>query len=257
MQIDLFEDSSIIVRAGQPLGYMADRKCEVVENLDIYKDKIAEDLDEKFHIESVVKASGTDRTYVRLFGDMTDSHNEIEKLGVCKHCRRYTTIISLEDSLDYILHRLTGCSVEKARSLTSYDVVSRALMKLNFDAMEGIEFGHIMETDPAVSSYLDKLYSSLDCEEENKQFEFLSMFTSSMFSEIKRVLEYTVFEYLFSLDKGTAVLRSKSLCSFVLTSDKKLEDELIIKCEGFEDYRLKVRSFEKWQYLEDFKLKYA
>jgi hypothetical protein len=238
---------------------MADRKCEVIDNLDIYKTKSSEDFDEKFHIESVVKAMGTDRKYYRIFGDMYDSHNEIEKLGVCKHCRKYTTIISLEDSLDYILHRLSGCSTDKIRQLSDYDRVSRALMKLNFDALEGIHFGDLRMLDDKMAAFLDKILLEVgtNSDEEDISAEFVERFASTLFSELKRVLEYVVFNYLFSLNKGVAVLRSKSLCSFVLSSYERLETDIIIKSEGYEDYSIKVRSFEKWQYLEDFKLKYA
>ncbi|MNE90610.1 hypothetical protein D3C80_1881480 [compost metagenome] len=52
-------------------------------------------------------------------------------------------------------------------------------------------------------------------------------------------------------------MRSKNFCSFVFSTASKMDGDLIIKSEGFDDYTLKIRSFAKKEYSQNLDLKYA
>lgn len=241
---------------GRHIAYLANRKCDIVGDLSCYDQMSSEDLDTQFHIESVNKNKGRARTYSDIMGSITDSHIEIEKLGVCNYHRKYSVIISMEDSLDYLLHRLSGSSIESVRNMPNYKNVSRALMKLNYSALED-DFGSLRECDPKVDEFFSKIFvESAGDSIEQKSAEFQKQFVISLWSELKKVLEYTALTYYFA-NEGNLVLRSKSLCSFVMTSNTKMEDKLTLRSKGHDDYTIFVRSFERNEYLEKIDLEYA
>lgn len=264
MLINLFEDKNLVTKSGKLLGYMTtQRPYELADDLTRYDSLSSEDLDTRFHLESVKDYKGLSRTYTNIFGCLTDSHNEIEKLGVCKGHKRWNVIVSLEDSLDYILHRLCGADMNNIRNMPNYKQVSRALLKLNYEAMVA-SFGDLREADEKVDSYFTQLFSSTETEDlEEAALNFQKTFVLKIMSQLSTILEYVVLAYYYDTvesagyKKGALVLRSKSLCCFVLSSDVKIEEELIIKSPGFEDYTLKIHSFEKYEYLEKMSLEYA
>jgi hypothetical protein len=245
-------------KISQPLGYMITRKIELVEGLDDYLTKSASDPDTAYHIKSVLAAKEeTKRTYTNVFGNMMDFHHEVEKLGIVKHRLRYTSIISLEDSLDYILHRLSGADMENIRAIPNYKSISRALLKLNYDALDA-EFGVFSSADKKLASYMENLYMEVEVEdEEERSLKFVDKFVSAVIREVQLVLEYVAFSYYFAQERNTFIPRSKSLCSFVATCQNNLQEELILQSPGFSDYTLYVRSFERWKYCENIALEYA
>jgi hypothetical protein len=255
--IDLFKDTRLINENSKNLGLLRNRKCDVMEDLSYYEQEVACSIDKGFHISSVLSNKDAPRSYFDFYGKISDSHNEIEKLGVCKYAKPYTTILSLEDSLDYILHRLCKADIAKVRSISEYDLLSRSLLKLNFDGMKGFTFEEFFKADTNVEKFLLSMYNSVPSESEDKNHDFLLSFVSSLIKEVSAVAEYISFAYNASLDKDTSVIRSKSFCSFVLTTSNKLEDELVIRSDGFDDYSLKVRSFERKEYLSGLELKYS
>lgn len=251
---------------GQPIGYMVGRDCDILTDLSAYETASSSDLDRQFHIDSVRENFRKDRKYMEIPVGMSDSHIEIEKLGVCKHQKAYSVILSMEDSLDYLLHRLTGARLDNIRNVPDYKQISRALLKLNYPALGDKNIGVFRDCDEKIDEYFEKLFIEAKGDTPNEKVDNVqSEFFMSVLKELKWVLDYTTFHYFltkknspeFASKSGGLVLRSRSFCSFVMTSDVKLEDELILRCEGNDDYRLQVRSFERNEYFESMSLSYA
>lgn len=260
MLIDLFKDTSLLVRASRPLNYMRkNRDCEIEEDLSDLLSLRASDPDTAYHLESIQRNMFiADRKYSSIFNNWSDSHSDIEKLGVCKYQLDYTVIISLEDSLSYLLHRLCGADMERIQSIKDYKYISRGILKLNYDIIENYNFNVLSDADPAVAAYMDTLYSSCEAEdEEDRSNEFIAKFIKEIMGMLSAVLEYVVFYYYTHSGNKSLKLRSQSFSSFVLTSDTKVEDTIEIVSEGYQAHTLIVRSFATREYISNVSLEYA
>lgn len=258
MLINLFEDQTIFARASQPLGYMLDRDCVVVDDLKEYEEISSDDPYVKQHIEGVRNSlKHSDRYYIPVLGDRVDSHSEVEKLGVCAYQKVYTVIVSMEDSLSYILHRLSGASTANIRSIPNYINISRGILNMNYEAMKTMNFDVLFECDPLLGKYLNELYFMKTEEGRSQTDSFTERFVTEVLGTLKNILQYVVFSYHFSFKTGEMILRSKSLSSFVFTSKEKREDVLELVQEGFETHTLQVRSFKRKEYSKYLDLVYA
>ena len=243
MLIHLFQDEDLINKSSTKLGQLRTRNCDIITDLSHYHQEVAASADAKFHIDSVIKTMHTSRSYREIFGKITDSHSEIEKLGVCKYAREYTAIVSLEDSLDYILHRLSGADVSKIRNIFGYREISRGLLKLNYEVLEFFNFSSLFDVDTKLNSYLDKLLEQA----AEGEVPFLNLFIQDVLTESSKVIEYIGFFYNDTLPDSA--IRSKTFCSFIISTATHVEDEILIHSQGKDDYRIKVRSFKKGEYL--------
>lgn len=261
MLINLFSDPTIHSKLGQPLGYMRTRKCEVEGDLSQYERIVTDDREVQHHVNSVLSALGKAREYTSILGNLVDSHSEVEKLGVCRYQLKYSVIISMEDSLSYILHRLSGAAIENIEAIPGYKRISRSFMKLHFEMLDDDAFGLFSACDPKLEEYFTSLTSDVSGEsEEVIQAKFTARFVEAMIGELKLVLEYVSFSYFFNRPKSSGnelKLRSKSLSAFIFTSNEKVEDTIVIKSTGFSDHTLIVRSFGYKEYSSNIGLEYA
>lgn len=257
MLINLYKETRLIRESSKAIGLLKGRGCEIVDDLSFYNQEVASTVDEEFHIKSVLKVLNDKRQYTEFSGRICDSHIEIEKLGVCKYAKPYTTIISLEDSLDYILHRLCGASIQAIRSIPGYTELSRSLLKFNFDALYSFTVESLLGVDEKLDKFISSFVKDTPEHLEDIEMEFLLGFARAIISEASSIVEYVSLYYNSIQPKDMSVIRSKSFCSFVLTTAERLDMDLIIRSEGFDDYVLKVRSFGKKEYLRKIDLKYA
>jgi hypothetical protein len=258
--VNLFENPKLITAHEKILAKLKGRNCDILEDLSFYQEEVAasgESTDKSYHINSVLENMNKERRYKEYFGKIADSHIEIEKLGVCKYAKPYTTIVSLEDSLDYILHRLCKAEVSNIRSIPNYFEVSRAILKLNYKGMEGLNFNWLMNADGNLARFLVEMHENTNDDSDNRAGDFVHEFINRLIQEVSHVTEYISFYYNTLLERDSSVIRSKSFCSFVISTDKKLDDVLYLRSAGFEDYAIRVRSFERKEYLHSSELRYV
>lgn len=257
MLVNFFEDE-VLKNMEKPLNKMYERDCFLDSGIEHYKSYQTDDPEIRMHIDSVISCVGTKREYISICGNKQDSHGELEKTGLCRYMKRYTAILSLEDSLDYILHRITHIPTAVFRSIPNYYDFSRSLLKLNFEALEGMSFESLTSADARMGEYLSTMYIAAS-KEENAEFNFLNTFLTAISQELSKILEYTSAYYYLKKKKDdpSLVLRSKSLASFVMTSDQKEETQLVLKQSGFEDYTINIKFFEKGEYISRIKEHYA
>jgi hypothetical protein len=255
--VNLYSESKLIREGSKTLGSLRKKGCEVIDDLSGYESQVACTVDEDYHIRSVLTAKDSEREYSEFMGKISDSHLEIEKLGVCRYAKEYTTIISLEDSLDYILHRKCGADLQAVRSIEGYDVLSRNLLKFNFDGLLGFTVDSLCGVDPKLDAFIASLVKDTPEHTDGVENEFLLEFVKSVILESCSIIEYVGLYYNSVQSKGTSVIRGKSFCSFVLTTAERQDGEIVIVSEGYSNYKLKVRSFAKKEYAQNLNLRYA
>lgn len=256
MLIDLYKDYDVSKNLNQRIGLVKKRLCTVEADLSYYNNEVACSSDTDFHIKSVLETFRVPRSYDDLYSNSCDSHNEVERLGVCKHAKKYTTIVSLEDSLDYVLHRLSKCSVMAVRSMSNYYDFSRSLLKLNLDFLEKFSVEHLLNLDENLDKYLVSLLYDEDGNEKSDE-DYMLSFIKDVLNEVGRVVDYVGLYFKEAQPEKSCVTRSKSYCSHILSTDEKLDNVIIIRSEGFDDYQIRVRSFTRMEYFKNVDLRYV
>jgi hypothetical protein len=253
----MFEDTDILTRTSKDRGYVYRRDCKLKFPVNDILQLEPKDSDFKL-IQSQIKkaleiqeprllAGLVSREYNDLLGSMNDSHIEVEKLGICESQGPFTVVLSLEDSLDYILHLLTGTSTEKIRTLPDYRELSRAIMKINPEALGELTFNLFSQVDPALSSYLQDLVRESEDTES-----FVERFFTKIFTQADRILEY-ICGYLYINLQATGrkvVIRSKSIYCYVFSTASEINEELTLKIPGKEDYKLLLKSYKAREYID-------
>ena len=101
-------------------------------------------------VEELSKAS---RQYELQAGGANDNLFLLEILGVGKYCKKYSVVLDMSDCLDYILHRLSGCSISSVRQLQDYDNISKNIIGLNFDELQNLTFSDLFALDDKLAKY--------------------------------------------------------------------------------------------------------
>lgn len=254
MRIDLYKDRNISAELNKNVGNLRTKGCDILDDLTYYEQASFSGFDQSYHVRSVLEHKNKKREYYDMYGKICDSHIEIEKLGVCRYAKPFTTILSLEDSLDYVLHRLTGASIDKIRSIPQYTLLSRSLLKLNYEVLDQASIAPLFGVDARLDDYLINIIEDSAPEGEHAwAFKFIG----SLLAQASTIVEYASFCYKLMRPPGECVIRSKSFCSFVMTSSQHLEEEVILSSEGVSDYPIQIRSFGRKEYLQGVDLKYV
>ena len=242
MQIDLFNSSDLLREKKRLAGYLTKRNLEIVNDVSEYASFTSKDVFTEEHVKSILANISRERKYNTVFGKTVDSHLEIEKIGVGNGCKRYTTVLTLEDSLDLILSRLSGCSYNKIfMRLQNYKLFSRAILNINYNLMSDLSFDNLLNLDDSLDNYLVRL--SADSKDNS---EFLKRFYAEVIKNAGDLIEYLAIALKETLKRKNIdiVYRSKGLCSYVFTSDIPINDILELE----DGYSIKLNSYEMREY---------
>lgn len=203
---------------------------------------------EKAYLESVnTFLDISQRNYVKAFDSiLIDTHHDLEKLGIGHDARKYTLVISLEDSLDYILAYICKCDVKAVRSISNYKTLSKGLLSAYY-APQNFNFNSeiLRGLDANLDKYLENLYYENKCDP--------SMTTFNLHKQILETgnMLLRMITGMFKLYSG-AVIRSLGSCSSVLTSDKPYEGFITLENKnGIPSYTLQVGCFERYSYINN------
>lgn len=272
MQVYLYENSKICSSYARDLHHLSTKPFQVDlsygVDLSIYKkDEMFDSIDKRFHRDRALEASNVNvKTYSTLFGSLlSDYHHELCKLNVLRGFDQYVTVISLEDSLDYILHSICGCDISAVRNIPNYFDLSRGLLKLNTEEFMNFSMGSFIDIDPELNKYLISLEAKAakSLEEEDDEEELTDINQKVLTYFIKDITERsdTINKYLGYWYKrerpDTTVVKSKSLCSFILSSKEKYVHPLTLSTADKCDYDIMIRSFERYEYAENISLRYC
>lgn len=242
--IDLFSKPVLSASLARAIAYLEERMCTVVYNLDAYKTMKPENIYQESHIAIVNSTYNSPRKYTKIFGQPQDSHMEIEKLGVCRYCKKFTIVISLEDCLDYVLHYLSDCSIDKVRKLENYMLLSRGILNVNYKFLDKFEYFSLLNVDDKLNDYLIDLY------QDDSDTAFITNFFSEVVQTCSRMVDY-IYAEIKEIYGATIVARSKGLATIVVSSDVRIEDEIVLRYEGKQDYVFKIKCLERLEHLTE------
>lgn len=254
MQVDLFKNSDVLktyLRTSKKIetrGFSIRRSlkniddvvlCEHPEKLDAYKRRLLA-LEERGREYSHVGYSGCDNLL------------ELELLGVGAYCKKYTTVFDFSDKLDYVLHRIYGCSTEKVRGIPQYSKVSRAMLNYDFSEVEDVGFDILFNISDKIFEDFVKISNELsDCTSAEEQLSLtVFQFYAKLLQVLSNVKDYAVSSITLSQPDKSFVYRSKSFSSSIASSDFPLNEDLVLRQEGFENCVVAVKSYEPFEWLK-------
>jgi hypothetical protein len=192
------------------------------------------------------------REYQSIFGHLSDSYNEIERLGINDNSKLFTYVLSFEESLAWILSLLCGCDENSILGMKDYMVMSRLLLKPDVCTMEkGLPIGKLFGLDEK----LDKIFirGNIFIEPTMVTSNFISNIYDICVDLIARISVCFVHEVRQKFDVKF-IKKSYSISSLVCSSNSNLQiNTLDIKYKG-KCHTLKVKRYTALEYLgESFK----
>lgn len=243
--IDLFKDDLLCSSMNRVIGQLFSRQCKINTDVSFYEDLIPDSIYQKSHIKNVLSALKTGKSALNIYGKLCDSYADIEKLGICRYCADNTVIVSLEDSLDYILHFLSGCDINTIyNNVSDYKELSRGILNVDFSLLDTHYFDELVGIDPLLDKYLVSILDECDSDCD----KFVIALTSNIINSCNQVLEYIAIS-LRNMSQYNLIFRSKSLTSAIFTSNTSITDIIILKCDNKSSYSITPLSFKKLEYL--------
>lgn len=259
MQVDLFKSRRRTTDMRKFGGYVRIRDFQLDPNTDFdvirkltncsHKDVVDE------YIEDVKRRIAHGRQYEDIGYDLcADNLFDVEALGVGLYAKKYQIIISFEDCLDFFLHIVSDCDMEKIRSIPNYHEISANIMSLRpATPTSSARFNDLFDVDPK----LDEYFISRQKYVKETFNTYGDHFIDQLAFEIIRPLlmeVHGVQDYLISCfsaarsELGDAVCRSRNYSSLVITTDDPMLCDLTLNYEPFGSLTLAPKCYEKYEY---------
>ncbi|WP_304427858.1 hypothetical protein [uncultured Clostridium sp.] len=209
--------------------------------------KPSNNLEESIIENMMCCLEGDKRKYIPIFDTVRiDTHHELEKLGIGSNANKYTIIISLEDSLDYIVAYLTKCDVKAIRNIDNYKELSKSLLTTYYDSKDiNINTNMLIGLDNNLDRYLYNLHNDYDNDARKIAIHFQRDILETSYMLLRIITG--IFKHYSS-----SVIRSLGSCSAVLTSANYIDYNIVLENkEGIQPYTLNIGCFERFDYLKN------
>ncbi len=258
MQVDLFNDDAVSMESFRLRKQMETRKFQLAYPIDgilgelpEYPDKLVRPV-----LEGLQRSVEAGRKYEFIDNAGCDNLWKLEALGLGRYTREYVIIIDFSDALDLLMELEFGCNRQECRSIRNYAEVSRSL--LNFDFSGSSEkFGVLFfESEMMTRAYLqlfeeiEENASMINCTQDEKMSHFVYKFYSRILQRASDVKDYVVCD-LQKQYPGSLIYRSKNYSSAIITSDIKLDDELVLHLRNGEDYAVKIHNYKRYEWIRE------
>lgn len=244
LQVDLFSDAQICKDMNRSYAVLFKKSFDLNERIKELKGiNIPQDYYTQSVLRDIENNKYTLREYRNVLENTCDNLYHLECMGLGKLSRGYTHIVSLEDSLDYILYRLCEADREVIRSIDNYTQLSRAILNLDYQGLENFSLECLMGLDNKLDNFLCRLY-----EESNKNNDkFINSLFNKIFLTANGILRYLGLSIpkQYSANGVKIILRSKSFSSLCFTSDFILEDIV----ELTDNEVLKIFTYKPLEYI--------
>lgn len=250
LYVDLFKDKDICEKVGKITAPLVRRDFVLSQDISNYKTFETDDLTIKHHIKEVLSKAHRNKTYRHpLFPIKIDSHIELEKAGLGKDERPYRVIISVEDSLDYVLHLTTGADWRNIHKMPNYKLISKGILNLDLDTIGNLEFSNLIGLDKEFDKYLAELNKY-----EDSIKRVLYCFFNDTLSKAQDIVSYLAvyLKYYFEEQGIRLVIKSMSADAIVIASNQPID----LKLELPEDYSIFVKSFKVNNYIYSSNIEY-
>lgn len=249
MRIDLFKDRELLKEENRLLAYTEQRTFTLASSKEELENVCGDD---SAFLDELLVTAASPRVYNSIFGNAYDSHFILEAMGLEKNTKENIIVVDLSNSLDYVLHRLTGCSVESVHKLNNYEAVSRHIMNYNFSALSNVKIKDLAALDLNIAEWIASLLISVS-NNQLSDTEILNMLITKFYRaitiEAQKIRNYIMF-YLRSTCNDTFIIKSRSLCSILATTDAEIDDVCTLFESGRDDveYDLHILKFKKYEF---------
>ncbi len=201
-------------------------------------------LDKKFEedYENLQRLTELDvKRYKIIHNIYYDNAYTMECLGYSTYSSKYSVILSLQDSLDYVLHKLCGADIKNIRRIPKYQIISRGILNMDYHILNDFSFGNIIGYDENLDNYLAEMACmdsyEIVCQEITKNI--LHTCNSILLDLGKKYRRF------IGIETGkNPVMRSVTFSSMVFTYDEPLND--ILELTPY--YGLIINSYGKGEY---------
>lgn len=268
MRINMFDDADVMrdrnricnqafkkipvltVPAPKIIAELNSIQCEDKEFVN-YKNQIISVLDQPKELITFESVDIEDNTTKKV---VTDSHFNLETLGVCRYCDQYTIVVDLSDILDLVAHAITGCNPDKVREMPNYSEFSRALLGFREDANSALMFREFIMADTNITKWINDFipkYNTNDMNQENAIER-----TIMMLAEIQTQIVFTMNDFKFYIASYMAQYVGSKIRSFgydkiIVSHFSRLDGEHSIVLDGYER-KIKVESYTRFEYAHKF-----
>lgn len=242
LQIDLFKDKSISNTYLKTLRRIERAGFNLNEDLDlgVYETFQPNDKFTLAHIQNVLKLKKCDRKYEKLFALQFDTHTELEKAGLSKSKGYYRVIVTLSDSLDFLLSLICHSDFHKFyENIKDYQTLSRGILDLNFDLFDD----QLLESLIGVDETLDKDYFKLNKDREKIILRLYNDILSLAHSAVAYIAHYI--KRAYKKEGLDLVFKSETFSTVVLDSPRRIDFE--VSLNGV--YNLKIKSYAPLEYI--------
>lgn len=259
MQIDLFKSRRRNQESAKRGGYVKSRNFELDPKTDFNKIRQMCSCTNTTVIDNYIQDIKDRIAAGRKYEDIgsglgKDNLFDIEALGVGLYAKRYQIILSFEDKLDYLLHVISGCDMEKVRSIPHYLEVSSAFVALKqTEASNDATFSLLYNIDPKLDEYFlktAKLLKEQNVYHDEQLIEKLAYdIEIPILREVAGIQNYII-AYMSSTMSGMSsmVCRSRDYASLIFSSDTPLQEDIVLTYEGHDNVVISPRCYEKYEY---------
>lgn len=221
---------------------LENKQLSVVGDFNSYIAHQPKTIFEKQHFRNLMGASLDKRVYKEVLGIMCDVSLDLEVIGVTKYAKENTIMFTLQDSLDLVLNYLCDVDMRLLRALPNYKQISRGILNADHEMLKDVKFGDLIGLDSRLDIYLISLNTAAVSYDD-----FLNKFLTEITCACNVLLHQFVMQYrMYYSDRGYKLpLRSKNICSVVISSDIEIDDSM----ELVEGYFIKVKSYKKGEYI--------
>lgn len=239
----LYKDSKVMENQPKLLAPLSSRAFNFCGNPDFYDNFNPTTNLEKSHIKKVLTHYEKPRSYDSIYDIKMDSHIELEKAGLSKDAKKYRVVVTLEDSLDFVLSKLINVKLSTLQNdIKDYQTISRGILNQDWDLLGNHGFGFLIGISEEFDRYLENLLKSHNTVRQALYtlFKDILKLSHSMISYLAIFLKYHYGEQGITL-----TVKSRSASSVVLTSNTRIEETLLIDSM----YEIYVKSYAMNEYI--------
>jgi hypothetical protein len=249
--INLYKDCNINSSINRITRQIETRQFNLKSHIDLEKANLTKDEIIPF-IAYYNEMCRQKRQYNVIAGGRCDNMFLFEACGLERGSTENTLIVDFSESLDYVLHRLSGCSVQAVRNIPDYSNISKAVMNLQFSKLQGVTMGVFLESDTLLKEYITNLLAEASKKEDNDSEalqQMLYLFFSNVMYEVSRLKDYCM-QYLIKHLDSKVIYRSKSFAASAASCSSRINMELVLRSDGYDDYVLPLHSYKTLEYLK-------
>lgn len=237
MQVVLYDDSSWAKHFDMDLSNLKSNKFTMSTDTNAIVSRFMEKWENKRDKEFLSKSLCESRRYFEVLNSYQDSHFIAEMLGLNSTKFKYYSIISLENSLDFLLSLLIESNLDELQyTMNDYDMISKSLLTLDTYNLD-FSFERFLYNDNKLDSYIESELIPL-------KDQTLNTFMYNIHKISTRVISYSGFKLLKLIGSSNASIRSMGRCRLLIGSNSPITECLDVKYGELRPYRLNINSFE-------------